>query len=384
MTACGGALRLSRLALMLGAGALAACTADVREPAIGYSYNFGDTAFEGLLNDELERTRPEGGVRIRVVGADAAFRQPGMSALSAEVWRATALAADPDVVVSVGPGGSREALQVAPIYREARLADLVPTATSRLLAGAGDYTLRLAVDDSAQGAFIGAFADSVLHARVGIIVHVPDEYGMGLAAGTSAAFTARGITLLDRVVMRLTLDCLTPADRAAHTAIADEVALRGVPDVVVLAMRTVEAGCLAAALRARFPRVRLIAGDGTYLEKLFFDRAGAAAEGAYLVAFWHPAVDRPGSRAFAARLEARLGRRVRHGDAMFFDAVMLGAAAIRAVGPDRARVHRWLRGVGTDTPPFEGITGAISLAEGARRPVIMTQVRGATSVVLAP
>jgi branched-chain amino acid transport system substrate-binding protein len=383
MTPCGGAFRLTRLALVLGAGALAACGTEVREPAIGYSYNFGDTAFESLLNDELERTRPEGGLRIRVVGADAAFRAPGMSALSAEVWRATALASDPSVIVSVGPGGSREALQVAPIYREAKLADLVPTATSRLLADAGAYTMRLAVDDSAQGAFIGAFADSVLRARVGIIVHVPDEYGMGLAAGTSAAFAARGIRLLDRVVMPLTLDCRTPEQRAAHTAIASEVALRGVPDVVVLAMRTVEAGCLAAAMHARFPRAQLIAGDGTYLETQFLERAGPAAEGVHLVAFWHPHVDRPGSREFAARLEARLARRVRHGDAMFYDAVMLGAAAIRAVGPDRERVHRWLRDVGTGTPPFEGITGPISLADGARRTVLMTRVEGTRSVVVA-
>jgi len=386
MIVSGGARRVSRpvlLALLSGAAALAACDADVRVPLIGYSYNFGDTAFEGLLNDELERTRPEGGVRIRVVGADSAFRAPGMSALSAEVWRATALASDPDVVLSVGPGGSREALQVAPIYREARLADLVPTATSRLLAGAGEFTLPLAADDSAQGAFIGAFADSVLHARVGIIVHVPDEYGMGLAAGIGAAFAARGIRLLDRIIVPLTLDCATPADRAAHAAIADEVGLRGTPDVVVLAVRTVEAGCLAAALHARFPRVRLIAGDGTYLEDAFFARAGAASEGAYLVAFWHPDLDRPGSREFGALVERRLKRRARHGDAMFFDAALLGAAAIRAVGPDRARVHRWLRDVGTVTPPFEGITGPISFAEGAWRPVLMTRVQGSGSVVVA-
>lgn len=375
--------RTLRIALLLGVAGMSACQRDRAEPAIGYSYNFGDTAFEAFLTEELERSRPPGGVRIRVLGANAAFRTPGSGLLSAEVRRATALAADPDVMVSVGPGGSREALQVAPIHREARLANLVPTATSRLLAAAGEYTLRMAVDDSAQGEFIGAFADTALRARAAVLVQVPDEYGMGLGAGTTAAFAARGIRILDRVTIPLTRDCRSRADSSAYAAIADAVALRGTPDVAVLATRTVEAACLTRALRARLPRVRVIAGDGTYIEASFLDRAGPAADGAFLVAFWHRDLERPGSRAFVQRLEARLHRPARHGDAMFYDAVMLGAAAIRAVGADRARVHRWLREVGTTVPPFEGVTGTISLAADGRRPVLMTRVVGRGSVVVA-
>lgn len=377
--------RLRRLLTRFAVGgALLAlgCGRDVAAPAIGFTYSFGDTLFEAFLTDELERLRPEGAVRLRLVGGSLAFRGDGASSLGAEVRRATALSDDPTVLVAVGPGGSREALQVAPIYREAGIPQLVPTATSRLLAAAAPQPFLLAANDSVQGSFIGVFIDSVLRARSAVIIHVPDEYGIGLAVGTAAALASRGVTILDRIPMRITLDCLQPDDRAAHEAIAAEVALRGVPDVAVLAMRTIEAGCLARALRDRFPAIRLVAGDGTYFEESFLRRADRAAEGAYLVAFWHPATGRPGAAEFRDRFEARVARRARHGDAMFFDAVMLAGTAIRSAGARRDLVERYLDALGETRPAYEGITGPIAFGPGAPRTLLMTRVVGATSEIV--
>lgn len=377
--------RLRRLSACLTAGVLIlafGCGSKSDAPAIGVSYNFGDTAFEGFLVDELERVRPEGAATLRVVGGSLAYRVEGISFLAAEVRRATMFAADPDVLIAVGPAGSREALQVAPIYREAGIAGLIPTATSRLLASAGTPPFLLAANDSVQGAFIGAFADSVLHARSAVIIHIPDEYGVGLAVGTAAALESRGVGVIDRIPIRVLLDCQRPADRATHEAIADEVGLRGTPDVAVLAMRTVEAGCLARALRARFPAIRLIAGDGTYFDETYTLRAEAAADGTYLVAFWHPDIDRPGSTDFRDRFEARVKRRARHGDAMFFDAVMLAGAAIRATGARRDRVELYLDALGATRPAYEGITGPIAFGPGARRTLFMTRVTAGRSEVV--
>ena len=147
--------RLAALPIMLCVvGVGGGCVREPEAPAIAFSYNFGDTLFEGFLMDELERTRPDGGRRIRVMGGSTSFRGGDGSSLSAEVRRATVLAEDRTVIVAVGPGGSREALQVAPIYRDAGLAELLPTATSRALSAAGATALLLAANDSLQGAFI--------------------------------------------------------------------------------------------------------------------------------------------------------------------------------------------------------------------------------------
>ncbi len=374
-----------RLLLLAGAAGIAACgAAEADAPAVAFTYNFGDTAFQAFLEEELERHRTPDAVRLRVVGAQGDFRDSlGLGALSAEVARATALVRDPTVIVAVGPGGSREVLQVAPIYREGGLPDLVPTATSRLLAGLGPLTFLLAPDDSVQGEFIGAFADSVLGARSAVILQVPDEYGIGLAAGTASAFAARGVRVLDRITIRLIRDCMGPEDVRAYDAVAEQVALRGTPDVAVLAARTVEAACAARALRRRFPRIVLLAGDGTYFERSFLVRAGPAAEAAYLVAFWHPGVARPGSAEFAQAFAARVGRRARHGDAGFYDATMLAGAAIRAVGADRARVAEYFRTLGRSRPAFEGIAGPVAFTPGRSPALLMTRIRGDSTEVVS-
>lgn len=362
----------------------AACRGERAAPAIAFTYNFGDTTLTSFMQAEVDRTRPDGGLPIRVVGGELrGWREIAGTALAAEVQRATELAADPDVIVAVGPGGSREALQVAPVYRAARLADIVPTATSRLLETAGDYTFVVVPNDSLQGTFIGAFADSVLGARRVAIFYVPDEYGIGLGAGTEAALRSRGVALLDRIPMRLTLDCRHGADATAFYAdLAAELALRGVPDVVVIAARTVESGCLAKALRARFPGVALIVGDGTYLEGTFFDRAGTAAEGVHLVAFWHPDLPDTASRRFAEAFAARMGRAARHGDAVFYDATMLAATAIREAGPERDAVVAWLRALGRARPSYRGITGEIDFQPTHRHAMLMTRIRGRSSEIV--
>lgn len=370
--------------LLLLAPLVASCDERRAAPAIAFTYNFGDTLLTAYMQAEVDRTRPANGVPIRVLGGDPrSWSQFARTPLAAEVQRATELAANADVVIAVGPGGSREALQVAPIYRAAGLVDVVPTATSRLLATAGEYTLVMAPNDSVQGEFIGAFADSALGARRAAIFYVPDEYGIGLGAGTAAAFRQRGVELLDRIPMRLTLDCVTEAGGPQfYDDLAAELALRGVPDVIVVAARTVEAGCLARALAPRFPRAVLIAGDGTYLEEIFFRRAGPAAQGVHLVTFWHPDLPDSASRHFARTFAARVGRGPRHGEAVFFDATMLAAAAIREAGADRAAVRAWLLSLGRSRPPYQGITGPIEFTPGHRHPMLMARVQGTVSVVV--
>jgi ABC-type branched-subunit amino acid transport system substrate-binding protein len=368
---------LSLLALAVGGCEPPAAT-------IGFTYNWGDSALESFVAAEVARTRPPGGREILLQASrSGGWAAYGATPLAAEVRRATILSNDPSVVAVVGPGGSREALQVAPIYAAARLAHLVPTATSRLLSGTSTYTLRLAADDSVQGAFIAAYADTVLRLRRLAIFYVPDEYGIGLAAGTAADAAARQLAIVDRSPIRLTQDCMNAEDRAHYDGIVDELALHATPDGVVIAARTVEAACLTRALRDRWPLLHILAGDGVFLEKLFFDRATGHAEGVHLVAFWHPELPSPASRAFLERFRAARGRTPRHGDAVFLDAALMVAEAIRAVGVDRADVHAYLLSLGNSRPPYEGVTGRIGFSAAVPHPLLMTRVTGDSSRLVA-
>jgi branched-chain amino acid transport system substrate-binding protein len=269
-------------------------------------------------------------------------------------------------------------LQVAPVYRRARLANLAPTATSRALANIGDWTFLMAPNDSLQGEFIGAFADTALGARTAAIFYAPDEYGIGLATGTEAALARRGVRLLDRVPVRGSADCLDARGVAAYEGLAAELARRGTPDVIVVASRAIESACLLRAMRAKWPGIRLIAGDGAYVDELFFRRAGGRAEDSYFVAFWHPALNDTASMAFAKGFEQATGRAPRHGDAIFYDAVMLAAAAVHEAGANRRLVRDYLATIGARRTPFQGIAGPVGFTDSTRRALLMTHIKDGT------
>lgn len=349
----------------------AACGSGEGPPKVGMAYTTGGDALLRFFQAEVDRARADGAPAVRIVGFEEDAAGADDSPLAAEVRRAERFVADPDVMVVIGPGGSREVLQVAPITREAGLMQVVPTATSRALRQAGDHVFLLSPDDSLQGVFLGAFADTALGARRAAIFYVPDEYGIGLAAGTAAALAARGVRLLERTPVGPGADCGSSAGRRRYQDFAEELALGGRPDVAVLATRTAQAGCLAAALVARFPEISVLAGDGTYLGEPFFVRAGAAATSTYVVHFWDPRGRDERSRRFAAAFESAVGRTVRHGDAMFHDALMLAVQAIREVGPDRAAVRRYLTEVGRSRPAFDGIAGPIGYGGHQKRRMLM-------------
>ncbi len=365
---------LPLLAPIVCAALLAACADRPSSPAIALTYNWGEAGFLEFLQAEVDRVASPGAPTIRIVdGRGIDFLGTAQSLLAAEVNRAAHFAGDESVIVAVGPGGSREALQVAPVYRRAGLAHLVPTATSRLLAGVGEWAFLMAPSDSLQGEFIGAFADTALKARRAAILYVPDEYGVGLAAGTEATLAARRIELLARIPMRSNAHCNNDGERATYRRVVNEIATQGTPDVVITALRGIECACALAALRERWPRVQVVTGDGAYVDGDFITRSRGGAEGNYFVAFWHPAAGATPAD-FVDRFRAATGRAPRHGDAVFYDGVMLAAQAIREAGTDRERVRDYLRSLGIDRPAYDGIAGPVAFTPAIRRELLMTQV----------
>lgn len=376
--------RLTALvSLVLGALSIASCERAERQPKIAFTYNWGDPPFERFLQERLDATRPAGSDSIRLlVTNEGGWQAYGASQLAAEVGRATTIAADGAVLAVVGPGGSREVLQVAPVYAEAELAAVIPTGTSRLLAQSGPLLLRMAPDDSVQGSFIASFADTALGARRLAVYHSPDEYGIGLAAGTSSSSRTRGMSIVEQSPVRLVQECSEPVGAAYYATLVEALKAKARPDVVVAATRTQETACLTRALRKEWPDIHVIAGDGTFFDETLLSGLGGSGEGIHLVAFWHPEIGTPASEAFIRDFASSTGRPPRHGEAMFTDGVMLVAAAIRAGADSREEVFRYLQRVGTELPAYEGVSGPVSFALGAQRNLWMTRVEGRNSVLV--
>ncbi len=295
--------------------------------------------------------------------------------IEGDVKIARHLAGIPNLIGVVGHSDSRSSIMVAPIYNEAEVPQIVPTATSSRLEEAGPWTFRMAPDESVQGAFIASFAASRLRARSATIFYHIDEYGTGLRDSLIASLGERGIAVLDLVpfdwIYRPLPGQLPEQD---FEAIVSASVRRARPDVVIIAGRSQEAGTIGRFMHELLPDARLIASDGVEVMELFLKNAGESADSFHTVAFWHPDSPDEVSREFVERFNRAFGRHPGPAEAMNYDAIMLLAEAARQVGPNRALLRRYLGELGVVRPPYRGVTGMISFTPDRPARLIMTRV----------
>jgi len=149
---------------------------------------------------------------------------------------------------------------------------------------------------------------------------------------------------------------------------------RAAADVVVVAARSPEALAITRAVHARRPDARVVAGDGVPLDAAFIRSAGPAAATVYAVAWWSPDLPDPASRAFATAYRRLRGAQPSPAEAMYYDAIMVAAQAVREAGPRREAVRRWLSELGTARPPYHGVTGPIAFDVDRPVNLLMTHV----------
>ena len=339
---------------------------------IGYAFpRWGEEAVRAAT-DEVASWPSAHRPVIRIIYDTAFTSDPA----DVEVQRAQRFAAMTDLVGVVGHGSSRGSLVASPVYNEAGIPQIAPTSTSRLLHGVGPWTFMLAPDDSAEGAFMAAFAAERLGAQRISIFFVNDEYGAGLRDGVRAELQRRRVAVLDEVGFG------TESDFAALVGASLR---RGRPDVILVAGRQLATARIARAAESRAPGMRVVAGDGALVLPALTDAAGRAADSIYVVAFWLPDAPDSLSRAFVERFRRIASRVPQSSDAMSHDALMLLAAAVRDVGPSRVAIRDYLRELGRERAPYPGVTGPISFRpDRAPRLVMARLAHGVPVRVEAP
>lgn len=344
---------------------LAACDLSGGERAVvGFAYTQSSAMYVALA-DSTFRAR---GQVAPVILYDSL--SPQESSDDALTFAAT-LIGRRDVAVVVGPSNSRHALATAPAYNAVGLPQIVPSATNRRLREAGPYTHLLAPDDSVEGEYLARFARHALHARRAILFYVNDEYGEGLRSGIVSTFAAQGgeVAEVDPIGEATDIPTLLSAAIARHGT-----------DVIICAGRATETALILKAVRSIAPGTPVVAGDGAYYLPLLTASAGADLSGLYVLSFWVYDSTDPAHRQFASTVRRTLHADPKPEDALTMDALALAAAARAAVGPDRAKIQRWLLGLGRDRPPFPGLTGPIAFGPERVLPLAMVQFRNGVAM----
>jgi len=280
----------------------------------------------------------------------------------------------------VGHQDSRGTLLAAPVYDEAGIPLVVPTATSRAIGNLGSWVFPLAPNDSQEGAFIAEFATRTLGARVIALLYDNDEYGRGLREGLRAALGAVGLQISAEAPIG---SVCQPGGALGGDAGLTLVAPHGrPPEVLVVAGRPLDAGCIVGRVGRRFPGMRFITGDAVEIRPNVIAAMGAAADSTYFVAFWYAGLTDERSAGFTSAYQRIVGTLPTPGAAMQYDALMLLMQALRDVGPRRRAIQTYLTQLGNARPPYQGVTGPISFGPDRQRPLYMLRVRKGAAVVV--
>jgi branched-chain amino acid transport system substrate-binding protein len=243
-------------------------------------------------------------------------------------------------------------LAAAPVYNGGTepVAAISPSSSSPEVTTAGEYTFRVCPSDLAHGAALAHWVRDRLKLQRGALLYLNDQYGRGIRQTFVQEFIRQGgeLTSIDPYL----------GDRPDVGAYLDRVARDKRIEFLIVAGNRSEAEEIIRQARRRGLAVPVLGGDG--LEGI--QEAGALAEGVYLTSAYFPNLRTEANQRFveAYRRKYPSAGFPNQVAAATYDAVYLLRDVFLRAGSDRESVRRALAGVGSATPPFEGVTGTVA------------------------
>jgi branched-chain amino acid transport system substrate-binding protein len=358
-----------RAGALLALLAIAACGGEVQPIRIGVAGALSDPIGEPMRRAArlaVAEINAAGGVRgrrLELLERDDFASPDSAVRIAAELYGT-------DAVAVVGHLFSGPTLAAAPIYNSGSdpVVEISPSSSAPEVSDAGPWTFRLCPSDLAHGDALARWMTERLELKRGALFFLNDDYGRGIRHAFTEQFTRRGGTLVGlEPYLGATPDLGPPLDRIAKLAH---------PQFLFVAGNRDEAVTILEGARARGITVPLAGGDG--LEGL--ETLGPLAEGSYVSAAYHPALNTTANRTFVAAYAKQYPDAPvpNQPAAATYDAIHLLARVIQEAGPRRQAIRDALAEVGRASAPFEGVVGRIvfdSLGDVTGRPVFITVIR---------
>lgn len=311
----------------------------------------------------LTEINARGGVRgrpLRLVERDDEGGGGKAAAIAGE------FVANRSIVGVIGHVTSGAMMAAAPVYEQG-LAAIATTASSPDLSGISEWAFRVISSDSDNGIDMARFATARGFRRVAIL-YENNSYGRGLADSFRRGYSGQ-IVAIDPI----------PSDGKANLEPYVSWLRVQRPDLVFVAGTDASGRAFLQEARRQALTSAYMGGDGW--TPLAVDTA--LAEGVFVGAPFSAEDPRAESQRFVRAYRDRYHEDPDGNAALAYDATMLLAAAIEAVGPSRSAIREWLAGLAT-TEPYAGVTGAIAFRASGDvigHGIVMTRVRrGALAV----
>ena len=241
---------------------------------------------------------------------------------------------DSSLIALIGPAFSGESKAADPIFEQAGLPNMTVSATNPTLGTNGWKLWHRAVGtDNSQGPAAAQYLDKVLHTKKVAVIDDGSEYGKGIADIVRSTLKTDGVTVTDS-------ESIDPNGTDFSSTVNNIKS--NPPDAVFFGGYYQAGGVLAKQLADAGVKATFMGPDGVE-DPGFVKAAGAAAEGAILLAPGTPADKLPGS--FPADYKAVNGQAAAQYSVEAYDAANAILAGMKAGDTTRASMETYLNGV---------------------------------------
>jgi len=261
------------------------------------------------------------------------------------------------VIAILGPNASGDAIPIAPVLEQAKVADIATAATNpkvTVIDGkVKPYNFRVCFIDPYQGAVAAGYAADVLKAKKAAVLYdVGDDYSQGLTQYFEEFFKRKGGTIVAK-------EGFKSGDVDFKPQLSKIKASN--PDVIFMPYFYKEVALSANQARELGITATLMGGDGWPSEQLI-SMAKEAVEGSYFIS--HLDYEDPDTFDFKKRYKEEYGKDVEANGYLVHDAVLMLCDALERAG--EANSEKVAKALGTTD--IKGITGRIIIGKYSHNP----------------
>jgi len=346
----------SILVVLILAGAIAgAGPADAAgEVKVGLSAPLtGDWAeygndFKRSVSMVIDKVNKEGGIngrKIELVIADSRG-DAKESVLIAEKF-----VADPDIIAQIGDFSSSSTMAAAPVYEQAKMVQISPTASHQDWTKKGEFMFRVVATQGYEGPYNAHWAVNDLKKKKIATIYINNDWGVDANKYFVGEARKHGAEIVAE-------EAFTPGEKDFSAILSKLKRLE--PELVYMPTFYADfTAIMNQAERARF-KPTVLANSSLFSVKTL-EMGGKAVEGTMIPVNYFSSDPRPAAQNFTKDYKALYGADPNQFAALAYDAAGLLMAALKAVGTDsRAKVREGLLGL----KGYEGATGPITYAEG--------------------